>query len=103
MFPWFVPPSFDLETMANMTKSRFMSDSQRSDQDTRTQMEGDSGEPFATREISTKTNLVTKTKTGTNLITETRTNMTKVEKFISLKHLNTILWHRILPPRVYFD
>ncbi len=67
-----------------MTKLGFMSESQRSDQDTITQMEVDSGEPFATREIGTKTNLVTKTKIGTNLITKTRTNMTKVEEVISL-------------------
>jgi hypothetical protein len=70
--------------MVDMTKSRFMNESQRSDQDTRIQMEFDLGEPFAIREIDTRTNLVTKTKIGTNLITEIITNMTKVEEVISL-------------------
>jgi hypothetical protein len=47
-------------------------------------MEVNSSEPFATKEINTKTNIMTIIEIGTNPITETRTNMTEVEKVISL-------------------
>ncbi len=61
-----------------------MNKSQGSDQDTGTQMEVNLGEPFATKEINTKTNLVTRTEIETDPITETITNMTEVEEVISL-------------------
>ncbi len=69
-----------------MTKWKFMNKSQGSDQDTRTLMEVNLGEPFATREINTKTNPVTIIETETDPITETRTNMIEVEEVISLAY-----------------
>lgn len=116
-FPHFLPPSFDTEMMANTTKSGSMSESQRSDQDTWTQMEVDSSEPFAIREIATEIDLVNIIKIKTNSITEienkhlldtetiTRTNTTKVEEVVSLVEPalghEFVAWDFAPPPQLF--
>jgi hypothetical protein len=63
-----------------MTKLIFVSETQRSDQDIRTQMEVNSSQPFAIKEIGTEIDLVTKTKTKFNLVTKSESNISSTSK-----------------------